>query len=228
MRTVGLVSWEYGTGQTTAAINLAMGLTRLNRRVILVNLNHSMRVFLWLRTPASGDELSFDHIYSSSSGVDFVYPAADMRLILDTSSYDYAILNIGGDDAVYCKEGIRCSDLIIACTRLQNPNECCHLLELQSKIQTSRPDNQGLDLLLPMQIHSGEWAVNSQRLFELAEAFGDDKIADYLPHCERIHDLYLQKKFVWNIPQPAIIDAFNRMVERVEQLTCISHDGSDH
>jgi len=70
-----------------------------------------------------------------------------------------------------------------------------------------------------MQIHSGEWAVNSQRLFKLAEAFGDDKIADYLPHCERIHDLSLQKWSVWDLPQPAIIDAFDRMVERVLQLT---------
>jgi len=219
MRTVGLVSWESGTGQNTAAVNLAMGLTQGNKRVILVNLNRSMRVFHWLRTSATGDELSFDNIYSSSSGVDFVYPAANMRLTIDKLSYDYAILNIGGDDAVYCEQSIRCSDLMIACTRLQSPNECPHLLDLQSRIKRYRPNNQGLDLLLPMQIHSGEWAVNSQRLFELAEAFGDDKIADYLPHCERIHDLYLQKKFVWNIPQPAIIDAFNRMVERVEQLT---------
>ena len=219
MRTVGLVSWESGTGQNTAAVNLANGLTQRNWRVIIVNLNHNKRVFDWLRTAATSEQLSYDHIYSSSSGVDFVYPAVDMRLAIEKLSYDYAILNIGGDDAGYCEEGILCSDLIIACTRLQSPNECRHLLELQSKIQRYRLDNQGLDLLLPMQIHSGEWAVNSQRLFELAEAFGDDKIADYLPHCERIHDLYLQKKFVWNIPQPAIIDAFNRMLERVEQLT---------
>jgi len=219
MRKVGLVSWESGTGQNTAAVNLAKGLTQQNWRVILVNLNHSKRVFDWLRTAATSDQLSYDHIYSSSSGVDFVYPTADIRLTIEKLSYDYAILNIGGDAAVYCEEGVRCSDLLIACTRLQSSNECRHLLELQSKIQRYRLDNQGLDLLLPMQIHSGEWAVNSERLFELAEAFGDDKIADYLPHCERIHDLYLQKKFVWNIPQPAIIDAFNRMLERVEQLT---------
>jgi len=218
MRTVGLVSWEFGTGQNTTAVNLALGLTQRNWRVILVNLNHSMKVFHWLRTSATEDEISFDHIYSSDSGVDFVYPAADTKFTPEKTAYDYAIFNIGGDDAVHCEPGMLCSDFVIACTRLQSPNECRHLLELQSKIQRYRPDNQGLDLLLPMQIHSGEWAVNSHRLFELAEAFGDDKIADYLPHCERIHDLYLQKKCVWDIPQPAIIDAFNRMLERVEQL----------
>jgi len=41
-------------------------------------------------------------------------------------------------------------------------------------------------------------------------------MVDFLPHCERIHDLFVQKQSVWNIPQPAIIDAFDRMVERVE------------
>ncbi len=217
MRMVGFVSWESGTGQNTAAVNLAMGLTQRNWRVMLVNLNRSMRLFHWLKSDGSGEELYFDHIYSSAGGIDFVYPAADIKVTLETSFYDFAILNIG-NEVVYCEEGIRSSDLIIACTRLHSPSECLHLLDLQSKIQKYRPNNQGLDLLLPMQIHSGEWAVNSQRLFELAEAFGDDKIGDYLPHCERIHDLYLQKKFVWNIPQPAIIDAFDRMVARVEQL----------
>jgi len=220
MRTVGLVSWESGTGQNTVAVNLAIGLIRRGKRVILVNLSHNMKIYNWLGT--SEEELSFGHIYSSNNRVDFIYPAAsDRGPLLDKLSYDYAILNIGGDEAVYCEQGIRCSDLIIACTRLKNPDECGQLLNLQSKIKNYRKDNQGFDLLLPMQIHSGEWKTNSQRLFELAEAFGEELIADFLPHCERIHDLSLQKWSVWDLPQPAIINAFDRMLERVEEMTGI-------
>ncbi len=218
MRTVGLVSWESGTGQNTVAVNLAMGLTRRNKRVLLVNLNHNMRVYHWLRTAADGEGLSFGRIYSSASGVDFIYPANDMGFAKEKLSYDYAILNIGGDDAVYCELGIRCSDLMIACTRLQSPRECLQLLDLQYIVKRNRQDNQGFDLLLPMQIHSGEWTINSQRLYELAEAFGEEQIADFLPHCERIHDLFLQKQSVWNLSQTSIIDTFNRLLERVEQL----------
>ena len=218
MRKVGLVSWESGTGQNTAAVNLAIGLAQRSRRVLLVNLNHHMRVFDWLRTAATSDQLSYGHIYPSDSGVDFVYPAADMSLATEKLPYDYAILNIGGDDEVYCEQGIRCSNLIIACTRLQSPEECRQLLTLQSKLKRYRREDQGIDLILPMQIHSGEWQINSQRLFELFDAFGEEQVADYLPHCERIHDLFVQKQSVWNLSQPAIIDAFNRMLERVEQL----------
>ncbi|PKM78217.1 MAG: hypothetical protein CVU90_02805 [Firmicutes bacterium HGW-Firmicutes-15] len=219
MRTVGLVSWESGTGQNTVAVNLAMGLARRSKRVILVNLNHNMRIFHWLRTGASEEELSFDQIYSSSSGVDFVYPVTGLELTLEKLAYDYAILNIGGDDTYFCEQGVRCSDLVVACTRLQSPVECHQLLDLQSSVKRYRQDDRGIDLLLPVQIHSGEWKINSQRLFELAEAFGEERIADLLPHCERIHDLFLQKHSVWNLSQPSIIDAFNRMLERVEQLT---------
>jgi cellulose biosynthesis protein BcsQ len=219
MRTVGLVSWESGTGQNTVAVNLAMGLVRKGRRVILVNLNHNMRVFHWLKTAAAGEELSFDHIYSSSSGMDFVYPVAGMEHVKEKLSYDYAILNIGRDEAHYCRQGVSRSDLMVACTRLQSADECRQLLELQSRVKRYRQDDRGIDLLLPVQINSGEWKINSRRLFELVEAFGEEQIADFLPHCERIHDLFLQKQYVWNLSQPSIIDAFNRMLVRIEQLT---------
>ncbi|MEA4924345.1 MAG: hypothetical protein VB084_03450 [Syntrophomonadaceae bacterium] len=221
MRKLGLISWESGTGQTTVAANLAMGLTQHGRRVIIINPNQNMRIFHWLNTTATTGELCYGHIYSSSWGIDFIYPDDNnIHLLAEklSSKYDYAILNIG-NNKLCCGQSLYSLDLLIACTRLQSPNECRELIQLQSKIRQYRRDNSGFDLLLPLQIHSGEWAVNSQRLFELAEAFGDDKIADYLPHCERIHDLFLQRKFVWNIPQPAIIDAFDRMLERVEQLT---------
>lgn len=220
MRTLGLISWEAGSGQNTAAANLAMGLTRRSRRVLIINLNHNHRIFQWFTSTTTTDDLHYGLVYSSADGIDFLYPASnDIYQILERlfSDYDYALINIG-NDTTCCKQGIRCSDLVIACTRLQSPNESRELIDLQSKIKHYRLDDHGFDLLLPMQIDSGEWAVNSQRLFELAEAFGDDKIAEFLPHCECIHDLFIQRKFVWNKLQPAIIDAFERMVERVEQL----------
>lgn len=217
MRRVGLISWEAGTGQNTAAVNLGIGLARQGKRVLILNLNHSMRICEWLQeNPAEGG-LSFNHIYSSSYGVDFIYPDA-RQWDLEKLDYDYAILNIGGEEKDFCKRGMAHCDFIIACTRLQSPDECNHLLELQSKVKRYRQADRGLDLILPMQIHSGEWKINSQRLFELAEVFGDEIIADFLPHCERIHDLFIQKKSAWQIPQPAIIDAFDRMLESVEQL----------
>ncbi|MDD2619776.1 MAG: hypothetical protein PHC92_03790 [Syntrophomonadaceae bacterium] len=220
MRAVGLISWETGTGQNTVAVNLAIGLARQGQRVLIINLNHSMRIFEWLRKSSGGEGLSYNHIYSSSYEVDFVYPdARDIELEkLKYLEYDYAIINIGGEEKDFCKQGIARCDLIIACTRLKSPDECNNLLELQSKVKKYRQDERGLDLILPMQIHSGEWEINSQRLFELMEAFGDEIIADFLPHCERIHDLFITQQSVWQIPQPAIIDAFDRMLERIKEL----------
>ena len=216
MRTVGLVSWEPGTGQNTVAVNLAIGLARQAKSVIILNLNRSMRIYEWLCDNAGKADLSFNHIYSSSLGVDFIYPEPGQAFVMKKPDYDYVILNIGGEE--FCKLGMPHCDLIIACTRLKSPDECKQLLELQLKVKKFRQDERGLDLILPMQVHSGEWKINSQRLFELAEVFGDEIIADFLPHCERIHDLFIQRQSVWQIPQPAIIDAFDRMLERIEEF----------
>ncbi|MEN6348956.1 MAG: hypothetical protein ABFD08_06110 [Syntrophomonas sp.] len=218
MQTVGLVSWEVGTGQNTVAVNLAIGLAQQDKRVIVLNLNSNPRIYEWLQESSSEECFSFNQTYSSGFGVDFIYPDAIKDLELEKLNYDYAIINIGGDEKDFCKQGLAFCDFIIACTRLQSPDECSRLLELQSKIKEYGPNDQGFNLILPLQVHSGEWKTNSQRLFELAEAFGEEKLADFLPHCERIHDLFIQKKSVWMLSQPAIVDAFNRLLKRIEQL----------
>ncbi|MEN6327065.1 MAG: ParA family protein [Syntrophomonas sp.] len=217
MRVVGLLSWETGTGQNTLAVNLAIGLARQHKRVIILNLNHCMRIYEWLHNEE--EVFSFDRRFSSNWGIDFIYPDTVEGFEIENSDYDYAILNIGGEEKDFCKQGIARCDLVIACTRLKSEDECNQLLKLQSNVKKYRQDDTSLDLILPMQIHSGEWKINSQRLFELAEAFGDEIIADFLPHCERIHDLFVQRQSVWQIPQPAIIDAFDRMIKRIEQIT---------
>lgn len=215
MLTVGLISWEAGTGQNTVSVNLGIGLARQGKRVMILNLNHSLRIYEWLCDNNAEDVLAYNHIYSSSYGVDFIYPD-NSDFELEKLEYDYAILNIGSEEL--CEQGTALCDFLIACTRLKNPDECKKLLELQSKVEKYRQDKRGLDLILPMQIHSGEWEINSRHLFQLMEAFGDETIADFLPHCERIHDLFITRQSVWQIPQPAIIDAFDRMVERIESL----------
>jgi hypothetical protein len=51
-----------------------------------------------------------------------------------------------------------------------------------------------------------------------AHYFGYERIADPIPHCERLHDLSLEGHTVWEISQENLQDAFLRLIQVVESM----------
>ncbi|MEA1962093.1 MAG: hypothetical protein U9N81_12650 [Bacillota bacterium] len=110
------------------------------------------------------------------------------------------------------------ADNVIACTDLKHEDETCRLEKLQKELEVHSNGKRGINLVLPTKINTNEWESNTNNLFAIGDYFGYERIADLLPFCERIHDLPKDGKTVWQLRQKNIQDAFNRLLERVEDL----------
>ncbi|HHW61540.1 MAG TPA: tyrosine-protein kinase family protein [Syntrophomonadaceae bacterium] len=235
MHIISIISSRRGVGQTTVAINLAVGLLRKGYRVLFCNVNSNPGVYNWLEVKIEPYEVQWQaeakdlqrDIYPSALGIDLLYPGISPRVelfqneaILNTIyelPYDYFIINPGGEAEELLIAALL-ADNVIACTDLRNENELHRLSVLQEQLNQISQGQKGLNLILPCKIVSSEWDHNTTILFSIAEYFGYEKIGDFLPSCERIHSLPDTKQHIWQLQQSNIKQAFNRLVERVEKF----------
>lgn len=235
MRIISLISSRRGVGQTTVAINLAVGLVRKGYKVLFCNVNNNPGVYDWLDVQIVPHEVQWQpytddlkqDIYPSFMGIDLLYPGSSPHVELfqddavletiDGLPYDYFILNPGGDAEELLIAALL-ADNVIACTDLRNEKELDRLSLLQEQLEQISQGQKGLNLILPCKIVSSEWDHNTTILFSIAEYFGYDRIGDFLPSCERIRNLPDTQQHAWQLQQNNIKQAFNRLVERVEKF----------
>lgn len=155
-------------------------------------------------------------IFQTHMGIDILrcngWHQPDISL-LEAAAYDYVIVNPVSEQE--CLLVINSVDHVIVCTDLEHANE---LKEFQTLEKQLRASKSAISLIVPNKINTKEWDKNSRQLFALAEYFGFEMIADPIPHCERIHDLPLGGQTVWSIKQENIKDAFNRLLEVVDNI----------
>jgi hypothetical protein len=73
-------------------------------------------------------------------------------------------------------------------------------------------------LVVLNKVNTKEWRNNTESFSLLADYFGYERISDPIPHCERIHDLPVDGRTVWELAQKNLHDAFMRLTEAVESL----------
>lgn len=209
MQIVILLSPQPETGKTTAMINVATGLIRQGRSVLLGNLKEDLIFRTWLELPSTGPG-----IFSSHLGADILLAPGERPF--HDGNWDYLFLEMDPD--LLSRQptfAIRTSRVWCCIKAGQEPP--ANVIELDQAVRSQTGHEQGIDLIVPGLGQAGEWESNSRQLLALADYFGEEKIADLLPHCEAIHDLPQLKSTVWNLPDRYRNrkEAFHSLVKRL-------------
>ncbi|HBQ25390.1 MAG TPA: hypothetical protein DD791_03255 [Syntrophomonas sp.] len=198
VRVITVIAKHPGSGQTSVLVNLASGLVRQGYRVLIGELGKSEKLRNWLDVrqeqnqvvdidiPTTANDIK-TAILSSQLGIDLlplvVEPRTQMTPLrltcLEELDYDFLLLHPVGSE--YYKLPDMFAATVIVCTDLSHDNELEELQTLEEGLQSLGKGN-GIDLILPNKINTKEWEQNTQQLFNLAEYFGYEKIADPIPH----------------------------------------------
>jgi len=224
MEKIVVISTHAGAGKTTITVNLAAGLAQKGYNVLIWDQGKNDFLYKWLRINKQDLEQKKLYTQKSHTGIDVLigdisidsFSKADLFKIFN--NYYYILLDID-DKPGYLNLAIELADYIIACTDLLPADEPELLATLDNKIQKLSGKELGINLIVPCKVNAKEWDNNTQRLFTIADRMGYEKIADLIPACEAIHDLPLEGRTVWDLPgqYQNRKDAFNRLVERVDQ-----------
>lgn len=212
------------SGKTTILVNLAVGLQRKQHRVLIASGQNDSVIRNWLNPMNQVEIAPGFAIEGSALGVDFfIKPDHDSYLTYPDilkDSYDYILLDAGSDQNILGSE-IMGSDIIIACVEAGASNN--HILELENRLRELSNGSRGIELVVPAKARMGEWERNVEHLMALTEHFGADRIADFIPFCEAIHDLPRENKAVWDLPEHYgnRKQAFDRLVDNVLKLDAI-------
>ena len=237
MKTIALLSTPGGTGKTTLAVHLATGFKKLGLKVLLVDGSENDGLCRWLEIvpcTKSGTRLIDPPPRNSSlisliasgpleldvlpwpAGIKSSMSGALLHKHLHLLHYDLVILDMGPDSGDI-ESASAMADYIMVPINLRQDQEADDLAVLDQAIKTLSRQQKELHLMVPVNINTREWADNSRRLFTLVDIFGADKIADIIGSCARINDLPEQHKTAWQLTQPHITAAFDRLVEQVRQ-----------
>lgn len=227
MKKLMIISNHPGSGQTTIAVNLASGLTRQGYKVLIAVMNHQEKLYHWLGIkPAEDNEANSPKnttipLRASAMEIDLLEIKAEKDRSIgkegfEELDYDYVLLLPANEAEGHLFKEL--SDHVIACTDLSHPNETADLISLEERLYGSPGHTNHLSLLVLNKINTKEWEHNSQHFLALADYFGYEKIADPIPHCERIHDLPLDRRTIWELSQQNLKEAFNRLGETVKSL----------
>jgi cellulose biosynthesis protein BcsQ len=197
MKIISVISIHPGSGQTTVLVNLASGLVRQGKRVLIGELGPSPKLRDWLgvkpdsglainsaatldnlQTSICSSRLGMDWLTLATSRPDYL-PVDSILTALAQTGYDYLLLHPA--TAKECRSSIHIADTMLVCTDLRRENELQEIQILQENLQTAGGTSQGISLIVPNRIDTREWDHNSRQLMALADYFGFDKIADPIP-----------------------------------------------
>jgi len=194
MKIITILSNHTGSGQTTVAVNLAVGLIRQGCRVLIGGLGETNKLHDWLGISSAHDhsealyasEVFRDKIlWSSRQGLEWLELADHScaallcNPFLHKLKYDYLLLNPTSKE--YCGLLTQISDAVMVCTDLSHDNEFEELKALEQYLQDAGGKAKTFSLILPNKIDTKEWEHNTNQLFALADYFGYEKIADPIP-----------------------------------------------
>lgn len=226
LKILSIVSIHPGSGQTTIAINLASGLVRNGYRVLLiVNMNSNDKPGKWLGIDRDQHGSPDNQILTSRMGVDLLNMNSCsedtgaknvLAARLKGLDYDYVLFLPAYQSDSCLLNGI--CDYLIACTDLSHSNTVAEIISLENDFNDLTQPANRISLLVLNKINTKEWEHNSQQLFALDDYLGYERIADPIPYCERIHDLPLDGRTVWELSQQNLKDAFASLLETVEKL----------
>lgn len=209
-----------GSGQTTITVNLAATLVRKGHRVLIAEKGKNLKLRTWLNIHRETDgqvnvQSGLNAVKASAlPGVDFwSMDDADTIPTAFNSNYDYIFLLPAA--FVQCKTLLQFSDHSIVFCDLSQKNAANDVISLDRNLNK---DVDHLSLIVLNKINTKEWHNNAENFTLLADHFSYKRIADPIPHCERIHDLSLDGHTVWELSQENLRDAFMRLTEAVESL----------
>jgi hypothetical protein len=206
MQVLAMLSARPGSGQITVLVNLASGLVRQGKRVLIGQLGPSRKLMDWLGVAADGNLCGSDlagtrdtvanQIRTARFGLDMLnIPVSSaeqnflemLQPVLTQLGYAYLILNLTAPEAgAFIPPRAR----LLVCTDLQGENEVTEIQELlrilQSHnqtelLQTGGEDFPDISLIIPNRINNKDWAYNNGQLSALGEHFGYAKLVDPLP-----------------------------------------------
>ncbi|WP_157049017.1 ParA family protein [Syntrophomonas palmitatica] len=214
MKKIAFISPGPGTGKTTAMINIGAGLHLQGKRVLLSPHMDDALFDSWLFDSASNYESTV--YYHDKIGVSVM---GDYRLGIPNQEkdYDYHLTEFGNNEVELAE--ISTFTIIVCCVKAGNINRD-NLIVMEQNLRKLSVGQRGIDLIIPGMAHAGEWENNSRQLFRLADMFGEDRIADFIPYCEAIHDLPLLKQHVWMLPDHYRNrkEAFKRLLDRIVSI----------
>ena len=211
MKELVLISPKPGAGVNTIAVNLAVGLARLNYRVLIDSMCE--QITRWLTASGSSQSALLDRnpglIFNKQS-------KGPGNGSLNTQQADYLIcLPRLKEEIVEIRQQRSCLIMGI----IDRPEYLKELISLNQYLQSIQDKSKGIDIIVPNKIKPGDW--DSIRFVDnLAKVFGYNKIADSIPFCEAIHDLPDENKSVWDLPRQYSNRqaAFQSLVEKVVQI----------
>lgn len=220
-KTILILAAHKGAGQTTIAVNLASALARRGKQVLIADQGGNAKLKDWLGLSLTADRHSpsaqpdAPAITASWTNIDY-WDMAGTELIPAQflTYYQYIFLLPAQDSA--CESMLPNCERILVCCSLEEKDAAQQVIALDQRLSRLTRQPQPINLVVLNKINTKEWHNNLESFSLLADYFGDEKIADPLPHCERIHDLPLQGRTVWELSQENLQDAFRRLTEMVE------------
>lgn len=203
MKELIILSSRPGAGVNTIAVNLAVGLARLNYRVYVVTMCE--QIVQWL----------------TSSNIQTALPDGNPGFIVQEQWPDQE-----ADYLLYIpqtKEDIskilQHWPYLVLCVIDEGKDDLKELVSLNHYLQNILDKSKGIDVIVPNKIKPGDWE-SIKFIDNLAQEFGWDQIADSIPFCEAIHDLSKENKSVWDLPKQYSNRqaAFLSLVEKVVEL----------
>lgn len=208
MQVLTMLSAHPGSGQLTVLVNLASGLVRQGKRVLIAQLGFSPKLLNWLgvaterkfvcpalsRTP---EELT-SQIIRARFGIDMLnVPVFSgepnfiemLQSVMNQLGYSYLILNLS-PTLPEAYSLIPAHTRVLVCTDLRTKNESAEIQKLQRKLQLSHQTKllqtgaqafPEISLIIPSRINTKDWKRNNEQLSALGEYFGYEKLVDPLP-----------------------------------------------
>lgn len=220
-RIILVLSAHPGAGQTTITVNLASALVRQGHRVLIAEKGKNKKMRAWLGLEKATDNQTASPyqivagIVPTRIGTDFwVMEDADSIPTLFPADYEYVFLLPDGSSR--CENLLPKCDRIMVCCSLDEKEAAARVIALDQCLSDLTRNPKPINLVVMNKINTKEWHNNLECFSLLADYFGEERIADPLPYCERIHDLPLDGRTVWELSQENLRDAFMRLTEAIK------------